>query len=150
VTDRDRAGQPPSPRSRLEDEVLEILVRADQPTSIQDHLRRKAERARMAAAPRGANPFRSPSLSRIGPGGFLIGAFVLAFLATLVRSASPLLATLFVLAALASFAMLWVRRYAAPAGSDAKRWRGRDLDLSPPPPAWLESLRDRFRRPPRF
>jgi hypothetical protein len=80
----------------------------------------------------------------------LIGAFALAFLATLVRDMSPLVATLLAIAAVASFAMLWVRRYAAPAGSDVKRWRGREIDLSPAPPAWLESLRDRFRRPPRI
>jgi len=73
---------------------------------------------------------------------------LLAFVATLVRPGSPLLALLLAVGSVVLLARLWVRRYAAPGGSDAKRWRGRDLDLGRAPPAWVESLRDRFRRPP--
>ena len=148
MTDRDRGGdQPTPPRSRLEDEVLEILVRADQPTSFRDHVRRKAQRRRRAqldAATRSV-----PSLGALGPGTFLIACLGLAFLATLVRDSSALLANLLGLASVASLAMVWVRRHGGAGGSNVKTWRGRDIDLSPPPPAWVESLRERFRRPPR-
>lgn len=148
MTDRDRAGdQPTPPRSRLEDEVLEILVRTDQPTSLGDHVRRKAQQQRRT---RFDNAARSvPSFSSAGPGTFLVVCLTLALLASIVRDSSALLATLLVLASVASLAMVAVRRHGA-AGPSVKTWRGRDLDFSPPPPAWVDSLRDRFRRPPRL
>lgn len=146
MTDRDRAGGEPAPRrSRLEDEVREILVRADQPASFTDHVRRKAQqqrRERIAGAGRVV-----PRIDTFGPGAFLIGCFVAAFLATLVRSSSPLLAQLLAVGSVALLAMVWVRPGSS-GRSRIKQWRGRDIDLSPPPPAWMESLRDRFRRPP--
>ena len=149
MTDRDRRGeQPPPPRSRLEDEVLEILVRTDQPTSLRDHVRRKTRqrrRSRVAAAARSI-----PSLgTRFGPGSYLVGCLILALLATLVDSTSPLLAQLLAIGSIASLVMVWVSRYRTPGGSEIKQWRGRDIDLRPPPPPWVESLRDRLRRPPR-
>lgn len=149
MTDRDRAGdQPTPPRSRLEDEVLEILVRTDQPTSLGDHVRRKAQRQRRS---RFDNAARSvPSFGSAGPGTFLVVCLALALLASIVRDSSALLATLLVLASVASLAMVAVRRRGAAGGPGVRTWRGRDLDFSPPPPAWVEGLRDRFRRPPRL
>ena len=147
MTDHDRAAeQPPPRRSRLEDEVREILVRADQPASFTDHVRRKAQQQRRE---RLVNAGRAiPQIDTLGPGAFLIGCFVAAFLATLVRSSSPLLAQLLAVGSVALLAMVWVRRHGSSGGSRIKQWRGRDIDLNPPPPAWVESLRDRFRRPP--
>ncbi len=147
MTDRNRADeQPPPRRSRLEDEVREILVRADQPASFTDHVRRKAQQRRREQFASASRVL--PQLDTLGPGAFLIGCFVVAFLATLVRSSSPLLAQLLAVGSVALLAMVWVRRRGASGGSRIKQWRGRDIDLSPPPPAWVESLRDRFRRPP--
>ena len=151
MTDLKRGDSPPDqPRSRLEDEVLEILVKADQPTSFQDHVRRKAARVRGARHPGSGRVLPSFSLARIGPGSLLIGAFAVIFIATLVRASSPLAATILALAGVVMLAMMWVRRYATPGDTNVKRWRGQEVDLSPPPPAWIESLRERFRRPPRF
>ena len=149
MTDRDRRGeQPTPPRSRLEDEVLEILVRTDQPTSLRDHMRRKTRerrRSQVAAAARSI-----PGLGTgFGPGSYLVGCLILALLATLVESSSPLLAQLLAIGSVVSLVMIWVSRYRTPGGSGMKQWRGREIDLRPPPPAWVESLRDRFRRPPR-
>lgn len=149
MTDRDRAGdQPTPPRSRLEDEVLEILVRADQPTSLGDHVRRKARQQRRTRFERAARSVPTPTTA--GPGVFLVGCLVLALLASIVRESSALLAGLLVLASVASLAMVAVRRHGGAGGSSVKTWRGRDLDFNPPPPAWVEGLRDRFRRPPRL
>lgn len=143
--DEEPAGQPP--RSRLEDEVLEILVRADQqPISLRDHVRR---RTAGRASPAGGGAASRFGLDRLGPGAFWIGSLAAAFLGMLTRDASPLLAALLGLVSAVLFAALWFRR----SGSgplEAKRWRGRDLDLGPGGPAWLEGLRDRFRRPPRL
>ena len=146
MTERKSGGEQP-PRSRLEDEVLEILVRADQPTSLKDHVRRKAQRGRPPAG--SIRPRSVPSLGQIGPGTLLIASLAVAFLATIVRDGSPLLATLLAIVSVVLLAMIWVQRFGPPGGSNVKQWRGRDIDLSPSPPAWVESLRDRFRRPPR-
>ena len=147
MKDRDHSGDEPiTPRSRLEDEVLEILVRADQPTSLRDHVRRKAQQRRRTQLT--ALSQSVPRLTTAGPGTFLVACLMLAFLAMLVRDSSALLATLLGMASAASLVMVWVRRYGAAGSSNVKTWRGRDIDLSPPP-AWVESLRDRFRRGPR-
>lgn len=149
MPDHNRAGdQPTPPRSRLEDEVLEILVRTDQPTSLADHVRRKTQqqrRPRIDAAARAV-----PSFDSAGPGTFLIVCLVLALLASIVRDTSALLAALLALTSVAALAMVAVRRRGGAGGPGTKTWRGRDLDVDPPPPAWVEALRDRFRRPPRF
>jgi hypothetical protein len=148
MKDRDHGGDEPTvPRSRLEDEVLEILVRADQPTSLRDHVRRKAQQRRRTQLT--AFTQSLPRLNTAGPGTFLVACLVLAFLAMLVRDSSALLATLLAIASSASLVMIWVRRYGAGGRADVKTWRGRDIDLAPPSPAWVDSLRDRFRRPPR-
>ena len=140
--------QPPSSRSRLEDEVLEILVRADQPTSLADHVRRKRQRGRPPA--RAGTARVLPGLAEIGPGTLLLASLGVAFLASIVRPSSPLLATLLAVGSVVLLGLLWVPRVGEQGRSNIKQWRGRDIDLSPPAPAWVESLRDRFRRPPRL
>ena len=139
--------RPNPPRSRLEDEVLEILVRADQPTSFRDHVRRRAQRERRERFTSAARSL--PSFAAAGPGTFLVACLALAILATLVRDASGFLAALLALASVASLAMVAVRRRGGAGGTGPKTWRGRDLDPGPSTPAWVESLRDRFRGPPR-
>ena len=143
--------QPPREgrRSRLEDEVLEILHRTDKPASFGDHLRRKAarrRRQRLGSWGRSLSGFGRG----VGAGTLLIGCFALAFLAAMVRDTSALLANLLALASLLLLVWPIVDRYRRPDRGNVKTWRGRDLDLSPPPPAWIGSLRDRFRRPPKF
>lgn len=149
--DSDTQPQPDSPpqpaRSRLEDEVLEILHRAEQPTSLRDHVRRTAQRRRherMAAAAGSV-----PNWSSAGPGTFLLACVALALLATLIRDASAALGALLAIASVACLVMVAVRRGGGD-GSGPKSWRGRDLDPTPTTPAWVDSLRDRFRGPPRL
>lgn len=153
--DRPNQGEPnespPPRRSRLEDEVLEILHRTDQPASFGDHVRRKSarqrrdrlDRARGAVTPTGGVFPLDPTTS-------LVGCLIAAFLALLFRDISALLSTL--LAIVSIGLLLWpiVDRFRRPQQADIKRWRGRDVDLSPPPPPWVRSLQNRFRRPPRI
>jgi len=132
----------------MEDEVLEILYRTDQPSSLADHVRRKTARRRQS---RLAAISRVPRLAQqMGPGTMLLASFGAALLAVLVKDASAILATLLALASVWLLLAPIVGRFRRPGQSDIKRWRGRDIDLSPPPPAWVGSLRDRFRKPPRF
>ncbi|MDP9354898.1 MAG: hypothetical protein M3R02_06370 [Chloroflexota bacterium] len=141
-------GNQPHRRSRMEDEVLEILYRTDQPSSFADHVRRKTARQCQS---RLSTVSRYPRLLRqTGPGTMLVASIGAALLAVLVKDASAILATLLALASVSLLLAPIVGRYRRPGQSDVKRWRGRDIDLSPPPPAWVGSLRDRFRKPPRF
>ena len=135
-------------RSRLEDEVLEILVRADQPTSLKDHIRRKARRDRAARLSQWRRGVPRPKQG-VGPGTLLVGSLAFAFVASAVRDSSALLAELLAAGSVALLIAIYVVRYRSPGRSDVKQWRGRDIDVNPSPPAWVESLKQRFRRPPR-
>ena len=146
MTRPDGSPPPEKPRSRLEDEVLEILYKTDKPASFADHVRRKAARRRRERIHRVRQGVRFRATG-YGGGTYLIASFALAVAGMLVGDASPLLAKLLGFAATAAFVMIWVERYRRPDRSAIRTWRGRDIDLSPPPPAWVENLRDRFRRP---
>ncbi len=144
----EQRNQPSRGRSRLEDEVLEILVRTDQPTSLRDHIRRKASRrrrARLSEATRSL-PFIGTG---IGPGTLLVGCLVTAFVSWSVRDSSELLARILAITSVGMLLAMYTVRYGRPGRANVKQWRGRDIDLSPAPPAWVEALRERFRRPPR-
>lgn len=147
MQDRGSEKEPSGGRSRLEDEVLEILVRSEQPTSLSDHIRRKAMRERRTRARRVATGL--PGAASLGPGSLLIASIVLAFVAAVVRDWSALLGQLLAIASVAALIGIYVVTHRRPGGPNVKQWRGRDIDLSPTSPAWVESLRDRFRRPPR-
>jgi hypothetical protein len=136
---------PPKRPSRLEAEVAEILARSEEPASLTDHVRRKTE-ASLNQRPR---QFNVPSLDHLGPGSFLVGSLVLAVLGAMLSGFSPLLGTLFGIASVVSLVMVWVRRV-PPGFNQPKTWRGRDLSPGPESPAWVNNLRDRMRRPPRF
>ena len=141
-------GNQPHRRSRMEDEVLEILYRTDQPTSFADHVRRKTTRSRRARLSMLAGHRRLPRT--LSSGSLLLASLGTALLAMLTEDTSRILATLLALGSLALLLAPIFTRYRRPGQSDVKRWRGRDMDLSPPPPAWVGALRNRFRRPPRF
>ncbi|HEU5431171.1 MAG TPA: hypothetical protein VFU81_05880 [Thermomicrobiales bacterium] len=144
MADPDIRPEPPPSRSRLEDEVLEILTRADRPPTMQERLRRAARDARR---PLGHAARFVPGAIAIGPGLLLAASFALAFLGSLVSGPSHLLGFLFGLASFVCLALLWAPRYNT--GSGPKRWRGRDLGPTASNAQWLDDLRDRFRRPPR-
>ncbi len=147
---------PGKPRSRLEDEVLEILQRTDTPVSMSEHVRRKVAQQRRERAHHWWNEARSLP-SRLGAFSGIFGFAILGFLAFLLRDISPLLATILaVLSVVVLFLPVVDRFRNGPQSSSAKRWRGRDMDVTfrPPgssgQPAWFENLRDRFRKPPRI
>ncbi|HEX5498546.1 MAG TPA: hypothetical protein VFX03_04930, partial [Thermomicrobiales bacterium] len=128
----------------LEDEVLEILTRADRPPTLRERLRRSARDA--------WRPLRRASrinlgAIQVGPGVLLAASFLLAFLGSLLSPHSGLVGFLCGLAGFVCLALLWAPRFNV--GSGPKRWRGRDLGPASSNPQWLDDLRDRFRRPPR-
>jgi len=130
------------PRSRLEDEVLEILQRADREPSnvvrLSDAMRhRQRGLSRRFGEARFAISLTSTNL--------LIACVGLALVAVLVKDASPLAARLLGIASVIALVTLFVRAYVRPESSRTKRWRGRDIDLSSPSvPEWFDR---RFRRP---
>jgi hypothetical protein len=76
-----------------------------------------------------------------------VGLGVLAFL---VRNASPLLARVLAVACLALIVLAIVRSFGRPDRGSVKRWRGRDVDVSPSSrPLWIDRMFRGQRRPPR-
>jgi hypothetical protein len=142
---------PPTPgrRSRLEDEVAEILARADKPASLTDHVRRKTQRQRQQRVQASVNRFSSWGVG-LDANSFLIGFVVAALLAGFLRDSSALLARLSAIVGIVCLLAPIVLRFKNPRQPTIKQWRGRSIDLSPQGPEWVNSLRDRFRKPPRF
>lgn len=132
----------------MEDEVLEILGRADQPASFRDHVRRKADQQRRDRLTRLRHSLASPA--RLGPGSFLALCFALAIAGAVVRAWSPLAATLLALASVVCLVMVAVRRHGGVTATGSKTWRGQELDFSRRADTWADSVRDRFRRPPKL
>ena len=136
------------PYSRVETEVMEILRRTDRPISFGEHVRRKAARARRDRLVNAGRQLRR-TRGQAGPGSLLLACIGLALVAFLLRDASRLLATLLAVASVVCLFWPIVTRLRRPTGgSTSQRWRGRDMDYSPPPepPRWAQDLRDRFRR----
>ena len=143
-------------RTRLEEDVLEILQRTDTPVSMSDHVRRKVAQERRERANHWRDRVASfPAL--LGSFSGIFGFALLGLLAFVVRDVSPLLATvLAILSMILLFLPVIDRARGGSQSASGKRWRGQDMDFSPRPPtlsgqpAWFETLRDRFRRPPRI
>lgn len=133
-------------RSRLDDELLEILQKNDRPISFADHVRRKTARQRQPA------PSRTTGLTghRLWPLAPFIGAFALAFLGVSIRDTSALLAMLLAWGSVGLLFSPIILRLRRPANSQMKRWRGRDVDITSPRRDWLSELRDRFSGRPRL
>jgi hypothetical protein len=67
-----------------------------------------------------------------------------------VRNASPLLARIFAVACLATIVLAIVRSFGRPDRGSPKRWRGRDVHISPHSrPMWIDRVFRGQRRPPR-
>jgi hypothetical protein len=79
----------------------------------------------------------------------LVGSLVAAIVAAQVRSSSALAAALLAILSITLLVALYVPRFGRPREDQVKQWRGRSIDLGPQSPPWVESIRDRFRRPPR-
>ncbi len=131
VHDHQSEGDGPK-RSRVEDEVLEILQKADRPPTIADQVRLRAQEGRVTLGR--ATAGRSV-LDLQGPLAPLVGAVGAALLGALVRGLSPLLATLLGVVAFALFCSVWFAASTGPGSGN--RWRGRDLgDLPGRPSSW--------------
>ena len=143
--------QPVGPvHSRLEDEVLEILHRSERPVSFADHQRRLRRQAHQKMRIHIGAKWRSTA--RLTPGALLVLGLFAALLAFAIRETSPFLARVLALACVLLIISPIFLQYRSPRGESSKRWRGRDIDFSAPssPPQWLDTLRNRFRRPPRL
>jgi hypothetical protein len=140
---------PPPRRSRLEDEVLEILYRSDRPPTFSERMRSASRRT--VASMRGR---RSPDLGavvkQLDAGLWLAVCIGLGFVAFLIRNASPLMARVFAVTCLAMIIFAIVRSFSRPDRGSVKRWRGRNVDISPQSrPMWLDRVFRGQRRPPR-
>ncbi|MGI8643303.1 MAG: hypothetical protein ACR2LS_04220 [Thermomicrobiales bacterium] len=133
-------------RSRLEDEVLEILQKNDRPISFTDHVRRKAAQQRQTA-PKPSLGLRHHRLWPLAP---FIGAFVVAFVGLSIRDTSALLATILAWVSVGMFFLPLVLHFRRPSQAHVKRWRGRDLDFREPRRDWWQELRDRISGKPRI
>lgn len=130
-------GQPKHP-TRLEAELAEILERADRPPSNIIKFRAKARQSRT----RSQHLARSAGhafdwVRQLGPGGLLIAALVLALVGSLVNPTSRLLASAMGLVAIVCFIAVFVIGFREPKNGDFKRWRGRDIELGPSRPTWM-------------
>jgi hypothetical protein len=136
-------------RSRLEDEVLEILYRSDRPPSFSDRLRAKLRRA--ATVLRGRPRLHLGAvIGRLDSGMWLGACLILGIVAFIVRDMSPFLARSLAVLCLALIVLALVRSFSRPDRGSVKRWRGRDMDISPSSrPLWLDRVFRSQRRPPR-
>ena len=141
--DTNSDNQQSPPRSRLEAEVLEILQRTDTEPSQIVKFRSKAQRTRAARLQQFENRVRSIRLTSLH---WLVGCVLLAVLSTIVDNSSPSLGKLLALGSIGCLIWVFVRSYRTPKESiSTKRWRGRDIDFSPPGSRWS----DRFRGGPK-
>lgn len=136
--------EPSRSNSRLEDEVLEILHKADRPSSNVVKFQSRVRRRRMSTAHRLRNSATRVHLTGLN---LLIATVVLAILAAMLDDRSALLGRILALLSVACLIGLFVRRWVRPEQPQIKTWRGRDVDFRPGPqrPEWL----DRFLRGPK-
>lgn len=125
--------EPPPKRSRLEEELLEILERADRPPLKPIALRSAADRAAWRARLRGRS-WMTLLGSRARSGGWtvILAGMVAAIVGNVVvEPFSPLLARLLLYVAVVAIVLGFVQLYRdSSRGDGAKTWRGRPMDLN--------------------
>ena len=123
-------------RTRLENEIQEILERTDRPPSNVVKFRSQVRTNRVSYRQ------RLESFSdrvRITELNLLVAAIVLAVLAFVLGDSSRALGSLLAILSVAAVVWLFVRYYRRPGHQSIKTWRGRDVDLTPPRRSdWLE------------
>ena len=141
---------PPDPsksRSRLEDEVLEILERTDRPPSKVVKFRTRAERERRSVASRvnsKVSDFQVTSVTLLG------ACLVLAILAAILSDSSPLAGKILAIGSIAALVALFTKSWRSPKPPTTKTWRGRDIHLRPSPAQDMwNRFRDRSKKPKR-
>jgi Flp pilus assembly protein TadB len=142
--------EPPSgKRSRLEDEVLEILYRSDRPPTLGERFRASLRRTSRSIRTRRSGFFGNLG-ARMDSGMWLAVFVVLTIVAFFVRTSSPFLARVLVVVCLAMLVLAIVRSFRRSDRGQLKTWRGRDIDFSPPTrPLWFDRVFRGQRRPPR-
>lgn len=144
----DTPDPPPGRRSRLEDEVLEILTRSDrQPTMgvrVQSDVRRRHGQFGQLISSRGrffSAPFES--------GIWLVGCIALAIIAFVLRDISPFGSRILAIACFTVIMWAIVRSFGRHSRNNVKQWRGRDINVSPTSRSlWIDWMM-RNRRPPK-
>lgn len=126
-----------APRSRLEDEVIEILNKADRPPSNVVKFQSRVRQQRYAA------PNRMRSIAgrvQITGLSIMIAMIGFAILAAVIEDSSPLLGKILAIASICCLIALFVRRWVKPEQPQIKTWRGRDIDFrgTSQRPAWLD------------
>ncbi|MFM9106163.1 MAG: hypothetical protein ACKOWF_05625 [Chloroflexota bacterium] len=121
---------PPPGRSRVEDEIREILERVDREPTVIDQVRGRAAHGE-ATVRRSVGHWRGGPPTPLAALG---GAFGLAVAAYLLRSALPPVAALLAIASFCALASLWFGRAAS--APQARMWRGRELDGPSPLDQW--------------
>lgn len=143
------AVQPPESgrrHSRLEEEIEEILLRADRPPTFLERVR-----AFLRRRPRITLTGRAKVLAgRFDDSAFVAGAVLTAIAAFLLRDSSQLLARILAVVAVILLLVPIVMSFTGPKHRAAKRWRGREIiDTPPSRPSWLDRMFKGPRRPPR-
>jgi hypothetical protein len=134
--------QPPTDpskrRSRLENEVLEILERTDRETPNVVKFQSRVQRQRLSLRTR----LRRYTVHlRLSSQNLLLATFVLAILAVIASNASPLAGRVLAFLSVAALVSLFARSLWKPEQPSVKRWRGRDVDFSSPTrPEWWNRL----------
>lgn len=129
----------PPKRSRLEDEVLEILQKADAPPPEPIALRSAADRTFWRTRLR-ARGWTDQAVAHLRGGGWsvILAGMILAVLANvLVDPVSPLVARALLYAGVAMIVLGFVQLYRRGSGSrGGKMWRGKRVDLDRPGIDW--------------
>jgi hypothetical protein len=137
----------PPKRSRLEDEVLEILQKADAPPPKPIALRSAADRTLWRTRLR-ARGWTSQVEARLRQGGWsvIVAGMVLAILANLlIDPVSPLFARVLLYVGVGLILLGFVQLYRGGSGSGGKMWRGKRVDLDRPGIDWDDKA-DQWRK----
>ncbi|CAA9585935.1 MAG: hypothetical protein AVDCRST_MAG87-3955 [uncultured Thermomicrobiales bacterium] len=142
---REPHDEDPPRKSRLDLEVEEILRKSDNVRPFPNPRSRPAKATPSRTGP-GPTPASIPPVVRKALDTPLLLALGFAILALMVSSASPLLATLFALAAVVFVLFPVIQRYRRPsAAPETKMWRGREIDSRPTADSVAESVRQWWR-----
>jgi len=138
----------PPKRSRLEDEVLEILQKADAPPPKPIALRSAADRTLWRTRLR-ARGWTDRIVSRLREGGWsviLAGMFLAVVANVLIDPVSPLIARVLLYAGVALIVLGFVQLYRGGTGSRGRKmWRGKRVDLHRPGIDWDDKA-DKWRK----
>lgn len=133
------------PSSRLEDEVLEILASANRPPSNVVKFKSRARQFRFARL-----SLNMPARFRVTEVTLLGACVALAVLAAILSGPSPVTGKVLAVGSVAALIALFWNAWGSgtPRPPTTKVWRGRDIDLRPPPGQdLLDRIRTRTRRP---